>query len=128
MSDVEFLRGKLERLNAEKRCWQLVKEILTFLAKAKREGERLAPVGNSPSRNSPTGAVQQVSPPLGVRDSKPRGNCRVAGDSPTRSRRFESGMHLGARNRGKFVGLQENSRFQPSPQGRANPPKSTKRR
>lgn len=144
MTCAGYLREKLERLNAEKRCWQLVKEILTFLAKVKREsekseklekfensekleklafekcekfgfkklrklkvGERLAPVGNSPSRNnpylrvnrrdvehspltfesmdcgrtrnSPTGAVQQVSP-LGVRDSKPRGNCRVAGE------------------------------------------------
>ena len=127
MSDVEFLRGKLERLNAEKRCWQLVKEILTFLAKVKREcekseksekfkksekleklafekcekfgfkklrklkvGERLAPVGNSSSsRNSPTGAMQHVSP-LGVRDSKPRDNCRVAGEKSELNRFLSS--------------------------------------
>ena len=128
MSDVEFLRGKLERLNAEKRCWQLTKEILAFLAKAKREGERLAP-RNSPSRNSPTGAGQQVSP-LGARDSKPRGNCRVAGDSPTRSRRFESGMHLGARNRGKLCWAAGESGTRPCTAQpsfllqRANPPKT----
>ena len=36
MTCAGYLRERLERLNAEKRCWQLTKEILTFLAKAKK--------------------------------------------------------------------------------------------
>ena len=139
MSDVEFLRGKLERLNAEKRCWQLVKEILTFLVKVKREGERLAPVGNSPSRNilgkNESGAkksrvtrlvrLSATSCPRCGRTRNSRSWSPATDDFSLRNTELSpcSG-HSSRGEKTKAAGEKsELNRFLSSPHGRANPPK-----
>jgi len=134
MSDVEFLRGKLERLNAEKRCWQLVKEILTFLAKVKREkseksekfekSEKLEKLAFEKCEKFGFKKLRKLK--VGERLA-PRNSSR---NSPTRSRRFESGMHLGARNRGKLCWAAGEKRAQPFPffSARESQPAKTRKR
>ena len=68
--------GRLKRLEAERRCWQLAKECLEMIrrldmaVKRLERGERLAPVGSSSSRENSPSRELNLSPPEPTRQNK----------------------------------------------------------